>query len=127
MDLTSVMRRVLMGSGLEFHYIPPRQLIILKGKKVITDLPHLEDPSGEGLDILRKNPEDGKNGQYLEGSRPEQIVQTIVVGSGSSGSSRSLARIRGRLRDIDSGQPVIGATMVVLEQGKGVFQISTEW
>ncbi|MCK4989881.1 MAG: TonB-dependent receptor, partial [Bacteroidales bacterium] len=60
-----------------------------------------------------------KADQYLVGTRPEQITRTIVVGDRQSTSSRSIARVKGRLINIETGEPVAGATMVDLESGKG--------
>jgi len=119
MEIVSMINQVLLGSGLYFHYIHPDRMVILPEKKMATDLSHLTGPERE---IGGSNEEDlltGNGGKYLEGTKPEQIVQTIVVGSGRNGSSRSVARIRGRIRDVDSGEPVIGATMVETGTGKG--------
>lgn len=116
LDLESTLRQILTGTGLYHHFLPPDRLVILPEKRISSNISHLtrsdrETTSGEGVE------QGSQMGKYMEVSKPEQIVQTIVIGSGGNG--RSVARISGRIRDTESGQPVIGATMVVLETGKG--------
>lgn len=116
LDLETTLRQVLSGSGKYHHFLTPDRVVILPEKRISASISHLtrsdrETTTGEAAG------QGGQMGQYMEVSKPEQIVQTIVVGSGGNG--HSVARISGRIRDLESGQPVIGATMVVLETGKG--------
>jgi hypothetical protein len=116
LDLESTLRQILTGTGLYHHFLPPDRLVILPEKRISSDISHLtrtdrETTTGEGAE------RGGQLGKYMEVSKPEQIVQTIVIGS--RGNGRSVARISGRIRDMENGQPVIGATMVVQETGKG--------
>ncbi len=119
MEVTSMVNQVLQGSGLRHHYFYPDRLVILPGEKMATDLSHLTGPGREVENSKTVEQPEGNGGRYLKGTKPEQMVQTIVVGTKGNGSSRSVARIRGRIRDIDSGEPVIGATMVLTGTGKG--------
>ena len=117
--INSVIKNVLSGSGLHYHFIHPHGLIILPGRSISTDLSHLTDPDRLAGKSLEEESLGTNGGKYLEGTKPEKIVKTIVIGAKNNGSSRSVARIRGRIRDIDSGEPVIGATMVITGTGKG--------
>ncbi|RLD26645.1 MAG: hypothetical protein DRI70_05375 [Bacteroidetes bacterium] len=119
LELSSVMQRILIGSGLYFQYIHPDRMVILPDKKVNTDLAHINGPDKEFESTQEEKKPSGNGSKFLQGTRPEQLVKTIVVGSEGNGFSRSVARIRCRIRDIDSGEPVIGATMVITDTGKG--------
>jgi len=127
MEVESMVEKVLMGSGLFHQYIHPDRIVILHGQKVATDLSHLSAPDREERSSREEDQLTKNGGKYLEGTRPEQIVQTIVVGSKGNGSSPSVARIRGRIRDIDSGEPVIGATLVITDTGKGSISDQNGW
>ena len=119
LEMVSTLRQVLSGTGLYYQFIPPDRLIILPQKKLTNDLSHLTGPKEDGVSVLEVEQLAGANGKYMQGNRPEQIMKTISVGTKGTGSSRSIARIRGRIKDIDSGEPIIGATMVATGSGKG--------
>lgn len=119
MAIDRVMTRVLLPSGLHFQFLPPDRIILLPERDLVTDLSFLSG-SGTNTAILAGNDSTGKAGKgYLKATRPEQLMETIVVGSGRSGSARTAARIRGRITDQETGEPVIGATMVLTRTGKG--------
>ncbi|MEN8229534.1 MAG: carboxypeptidase-like regulatory domain-containing protein [Bacteroidota bacterium] len=118
-EVTSAVKQVLAGSGLHHHFIFPDRLIILPEKIMSSDLSYLTDPGAVTGNGVEEGELTANGGKYLEGTKPERMMQTIVVGSKETGFSRSAARIRGRIRDIDSGEPVIGATMVLTGSGKG--------
>lgn len=118
MKITEITGRALRGSGLFVQFLPPDRMVVLK-EKIEADLSHL---TGEGITAavnggLENNGANG--GKFLEVSRPDQILRTITVGDQDRSASRSVARIRGRIRDSETGEPVLGATMVVTETGKG--------
>lgn len=120
-DAIGVIRKLLNPSGLQFRYDYPDRLVILPGSPIRDDLSHITGDPGDQENTLPGEHENGNGEKYLEVTKPEQIVKTIVVGDRSSGSARFPARIRGRIRDVDSGEPVIGATMVISETGKGAI------
>jgi hypothetical protein len=117
MELESVMDRVLRGTGLYRYVLPPDRLVLLPQGIIRTDLSYLH----HDRDLAHGGDEPEAEGQdkgYMKISKPEQMVRTIVVGSRSTVNS-SVARISGRIMDAESGEPVVGATMVVLDNGKG--------
>ena len=81
-EVTAAVRQVLLGSGLYLHYLQPDRLIILKDRKVVTDLSLLSGPGGEYGSGNKGEQSDVTGGKYMEVTRPEQMVQTIVVGAG---------------------------------------------
>lgn len=109
---------VLKGTGLHFNTIHSSSVVILPDGRLNMNLPVMLTESyseiGEGQDYLGI-----KADQYLSGTRPEQIARTMIVGNPALASSRSIARVKGRLLNMETGEPVAGATMVDLESGKG--------
>ena len=113
--------RALVKYGLHFYFQPPDRLMILPDSRLSTDLSHLYEASSGSEELSLSGTAGEANGDYLETTRPEQLVRTLVVGSQGNSRSNRVARIRGRIRDVDSGEPVIGATMVIMETGKGAI------
>jgi len=56
--------------------------------------------------------------KYLTGRRPDAI-RTITVGSKAKAKSNVKAKIRGTIKDESTGEPLIGATMYIEENGIG--------
>jgi len=113
------MQAVINDAGLNMRYYAPDRLVIVPVLRNSSDLSHLSGSNGSLVDLPGKDKLEGTDEDFLEVTRPEQMVQTITVGKAGKGSSRSVARISGRIRDMDNGAPVIGATMVITETGKG--------
>ncbi len=112
-------REVLKGTGLHYGVLSPSAIVVLPDRRLRTSLPEMLSveeiqnggDSGEGYL--------GTNGsRYIQGTRPEQITRTIAVGDPTS-DSRSVARVKGTLLHMETGEPVAGATMVLTETGKG--------
>ncbi len=120
-DAISVIRKLINPAGLHISYYYPDRMVILPGSSIRNDLSYLTGETGEERYTPAGEKENGEKEKYLEVTRPEKMVKTIVVGERASGSARYPARIRGRIKDIDSGEPVIGATMVISETGKGAI------
>lgn len=57
--------------------------------------------------------------KYLTGRRPD-AVRTITVGKKTLAQNGHKAKVRGRVKDDDSGEPIIGATLYIEETGLGV-------
>lgn len=118
LEVGTSLRQLLVGSGLYYELLPPGRLIILPHRMIQSNLSHL---TGDQIEISSGggNKNGNQMGRSMEISRPEQIVQTLVVGEGNGNGGVSVARIRGRIRDAETGEPVIGATMVLVENGRG--------
>ncbi len=114
-----VIQEVIETAGLSMRYYVPDRIVIVPVLRSASDLSHLMGSNGNPEHQSESGQAEESEESYLEVTRPEQMVQTITVGKSGNGSSRSVARIRGRIKDMDSGGPVIGATMVIVETGKG--------
>ena len=112
-------REVLKGTGLHYGVLSPSAIVVLPERRLRSSLPEMlsveeiQDGGDSGAAYL------GTNGsRYIQGTRPEQITRTITVGDPAS-DSRSVARVKGALLHMETGEPVAGATMVLTETGKG--------
>lgn len=119
-EVTRILMKVLQGTGIHVEYLSGRGIFLLPDGRVSDRLP---DKVIAESDRLKQNGNGEylgeKGGKYMKGTRPEQIMRTIVVGDEGSSFTRSTARIRGKITDAETGEPVIGATMVIMETGKG--------
>lgn len=118
LEAIPVMKEVLDSKGIHYRFFEPDRFVILPEWESNSDFSYLLEPDQLGLEEKEMETDLSQNGGLMDVSRPEQIIQTITIGQ-DKGSSRSIARIRGRIRDLESGEPVIGATMVLSETGKG--------
>jgi hypothetical protein len=114
------MYEVLKGTGLLFSRIGADRYIILPEKRLSMSLPIVTSATGDFRDTEEGQAYMGvKDDLYLTGIRPEKMVRTIEVGKRGESLARGVARVKGKLINIDNGEPVMGATMVDLEEGKG--------
>ncbi|RPI46539.1 MAG: TonB-dependent receptor [Bacteroidetes bacterium] len=119
-DLSGAMSHLLRGTGLHFNILPFGALVILPENRLQMELPGLISGNGDRTGSSAWTGYlDTKSGQYLVGTRPEQIARTIVVGESRNGPVRSVARVMGKLTSMETGEPVAGATMVDLGSGQG--------
>ena len=117
-NVTDLVREVLRGSQLYFSLIDSDRIYILPDNPLITTIPKQIYSDRDSIATQLGSISIINRTDYLRGKKLERIVRTIVVGKPGIGS-RSVARIRGLIWDADSGEPVGGATMVILETGKG--------
>jgi len=111
---------VLKGTGLHFNRVGADRYIILPEKRLNMRLPISSSSTGSYGETAGSETFMGvKDDLYLTGTRPEQMVRTIEVGERSASPHRGAARIKGKLLNLASGEPVMGATMVDLGSGKG--------
>ncbi len=110
---------ILKGTGLHFNRVGRNRLIILPQRRLNMNLPSMTAATGSYQDVEGEEYMGIKADQYLTGTRPEQITRTIEVGERGASVSRGVARVRGKLINVENGEPVLGATMVDLGSGKG--------
>jgi hypothetical protein len=118
-SLEEAMDQVLKGTGLHFQFISDQRMMILPDGRLQVTLPVLSSqdfstqPGPEGS---WEGTEPGE--EFLRGTRAEHIPRIVVVGKESL-SGRGIARVKGKLTNLENGEPILGATMVELESGKG--------
>lgn len=119
-DVDGAIYEILKGTGLHFNRVGQDRCIILPEKRLSMHLPLATSATGSYTQISDSEAYMGvKDDLYLTGTRPEQMVRTIEVGERGASLARGVARIKGKLVNMASGEPVMGATMVDLGTGKG--------
>jgi hypothetical protein len=120
MRVEDALFEVLKGTGLHFNRVGTDRLILLPERRLIMNLPVITSATGGYQDVEEGGEYMGvKADQYLTGTRPEQITRNIVVGRRGTSTARGVARVRGRIVNLENGEPVLGVTMVDLGTGKG--------
>ena len=112
--------QILKGTGLYFNLLGPDRCIILPEKRLNMRLPMSTAVIDTYSEMTESEAYMGvKDDMYLTGTRPEQMVRTIEIGEKGVAVPRGVARIKGKIVNLASGEPVLGATMVDLGTGKG--------
>jgi len=94
-------------------------LVILPGELLITRLPDYnlseekQADAGEEAGSLTQS-----EARYLKG-RKADITQSIRVGNSGAGSKKTTVTIRGRITEMQTGEPVVGATLFIEELKSG--------
>ena len=118
-NLDDAFYEVLKGTGLHFNFIDSSRVVILPEGRLNLQLPVMVAGGGYQETGSEEVYMGVRADQYLSGTRPAQITQSITVGERGATTSRTAARVKGKLLNIVTGEPVMGATMVDLESGKG--------
>ncbi|UCH15755.1 MAG: TonB-dependent receptor [Bacteroidales bacterium] len=120
LELGEVLDNFLSGIGL-FYYIDKEKNVFVTGKvRLITSLPEYSFFRKEQLDTVS----DDENGltdiekMYIEG-RKSTTTKIINIGQRSSNPDKRPVTIRGRIKDKETGEPLIGATVYIEELSEG--------
>jgi len=118
-SLNEAINQLLKGTGLHYQLIDEHRLLVLPDGRLQLAIPALSSQEFEsGQDISGEEQVSEYGTEFLRGTRAEHIPQVVVVGEESL-AGRSSARVKGKLINMENGEPVLGATMVELESGKG--------
>ena len=94
-------------------------LMVIPGTKLITSLP---DYTPENEMVFRKTEEENlltqSEARYLTG-RKADVTQIIKIGKNGTSGTKGTVTIRGRITELQTGEPVIGATMFLEETKTG--------
>lgn len=123
MLLGDLMRGVLSGSNTYFHIDHQSNIIISKDVDLTARLPESFITGGRQAE---GSPEDATQEQqitdtekrYINGRKTAE-AETVVVGSMESGRTGRNAIINGRMSDLETGEPLIGATIYIEELKTG--------
>jgi hypothetical protein len=94
-------------------------LVLIPNKSLIAQLPPFDTlgrrvyAAESGVEGITQAEE-----KYLIGRRPD-VIETIVVGDKSKQRNGNKVRVNGRLKDEETGEPIIGATIYIEETGFG--------
>ncbi|MCF8225164.1 MAG: TonB-dependent receptor [Bacteroidales bacterium] len=117
--LSYVLEQAIKGTGLVYDIIPGRGIFLLPQRHIEKDIAASIRTSkvviNSGVNDLGMKP----NQSFIQGTRPRQIIQTISVGKPEQRILNKPARVMGYITELESGDPVTGATMYIKETGKG--------
>lgn len=118
-NLAEILVRALEGSGLEFYIDRELNVILTPLIKLTADLPVTYSPEAATVDIRdAKALITESEGRYINGRKTAR-AETIIIGSAESSSAGRKVIINGKMSDLESGEPLIGATIYVEELKKG--------
>jgi hypothetical protein len=115
----SAVKQVIEGSGLELSVLQ-NNLVLLPGKKLLTDLPFFEQ-------IASPNPLIGQEIQsvteaevrYITGRKPG-VTQTITLGQPGVNVGNARVKVSGRVLDDETGEPINYVSVYITETKNGV-------
>jgi hypothetical protein len=119
-SLSDILRRSFYDNRLHFFLDNQKNVFITQNLELISDLPDYqsynlqsrigEQSTGKELTQIEK--------KYIEGKAPG-ITETIVIGKEGGDNIHGRAAINGKLWDIESGEPLIGANIYFEELKTG--------
>ncbi len=122
-SLRSALDRILLPSGLSYYLDPELELFLTDQAPLVSSLP---DYNRTGEDLL--SAESGVDQddltsterRYIEGRRAG-LLETIRVGNPEAGNGLTTTVLHGKITDMETGEPLIGATIYVEELKKGAI------
>lgn len=119
--LEEVLRDAFRGKDLYFFLDPYNRILITPDAPMVTQLPDYSEgnvPAAETeTESLEENLTQAEE-LYLAG-RKEADLRKITVGNPRDNRGRSTAVINGELKDEETGEPLIGATIYIEEMERG--------
>lgn len=119
LSIPDLMDRVLLPTMLDYVYQSPGDIYILPDKKFVKSLPEYY-LSKSGQDSLQDKQQSGTEieEKYLRGRQPD-MIQTIIVGNRDKFKRGKMVVINGKLTDVETDEPLVGATVYIPELQKG--------
>ncbi len=119
-SLKKTMDKALRPAGIYFHLEGSGQIYLSYQKALVHQLPDYLESRGTN-DLLTQGGADGRASmeqRYIDG-RKAGVLETLVLGSREAGEGRNVAVIHGKITDVETGDPMIGATIYFEELKKG--------
>ncbi|MFC2137347.1 carboxypeptidase-like regulatory domain-containing protein [Bacteroidota bacterium] len=120
LSLNDVLTKYLKENDLNFYINSENKIFITPGKKLITKLPEYNLSNTE----IKKDINAEENGltntekKYLAG-RKNGVTETIIVGKKQPVYQKANSIVNGVIKDKNTGEPLIGATIYIEELSKG--------
>ena len=119
-SLRKTLDRALLPAGVYYHLEESGE-VYLSGNQALTG--SLPDYSGGAGSLVTAGGQEG-NGltsteqKYIDG-RKAGMLETLTVGTREEGEGKSVAVLYGKITDVETGDPLIGATVYFEELQKG--------
>jgi len=120
-SLQNTLSDAFLPAGLNYYIDKNLNVFITQEQALVNKLPEytVKGISSDTYPGIEKDNELSKTElQYIEG-RKAGLRETIVIGTGPENGDASGAVIYGKMVDVESGEPLIGATIYVQELKKG--------
>lgn len=119
-SLRRTLEMTLLPAGLHHHIEGNRQIYLTQRQPLVSSLP---DYLGEeGISVLSGEGESGATSsaeqRYIDG-RKAGMLGTLSVGSRAEGEGKNVAVLHGKITDVETGDPLIGATIYFEELKNG--------
>ncbi len=119
-SLRRTLDKTLLPAGLYYHIEGTKEVYLSNQKAFVSRLPdysgsaaasgQLAEGEGDGLTSTEQ--------RYIDG-RKAGILETLSVGTRAEGRGNNVAVLHGKLTDLETGDPLIGATVYFEELKKG--------
>ncbi len=121
LDLGEVLTRNFTGKNLYFILDRYNRLIITPDAPLISRLPDYTAGGGLPLEAEPETDEEAltEAEELYRAGRQEADVRTLVIGRERDNPGRLTSVINGTLKDLETGEPLIGATIYIKELEKG--------
>ncbi len=114
----SAVKRIIGGLGLEVS-VWHDDLVILRGAKLLTELPAYEQITITNGTIEQKEQAITKSEErYITGRKPG-LTQTLTIGRTGTNIGNAKAKVLGRVLDEETGEPLIFVTVYITETKTG--------
>jgi hypothetical protein len=119
-SLSDILNKYLYDRGLNFLIDDHKNVFITRGIELISNLPDYQSHKQLQIPVEQSDKKELTQieKKYIEGRAPG-IAETIVIGKEDGDKIHGRAAINGKLWDIESGEPVIGANIYVEELKTG--------
>jgi hypothetical protein len=119
-SLRRTLEKTLLPAGLHHHIEANRQIYLTERQPLVSSLPdysrqgEASSLSGEGESGLNSTAEQ----RYIDG-RKAGMLETLEVGTRAQGEGKNVAVLHGKITDVETGDPLIGATIYFEELKNG--------
>jgi hypothetical protein len=119
-SLRRTLEQTLLPAGLYHHIEGGRQIYLTQQQPLVYNLPDYSgDESSSGLNGEEESASTSSAEQrYIDG-RKAGILETLQVGTREEGEGKNVAVLHGKITDVETGDPMIGATIYLEELSNG--------
>ncbi len=121
LSLKRTLNSLLYPAGLSYYMDKYHQVYITNQSPLVSRLPDYSRSSGNlagSVEEILGDDLTTTERKYIEG-RKVGLLETIRIGSSESGFGGANAVVHGKITDVESGEPLIGATIYIEELKKG--------
>ena len=119
-SLRKTLDKTLLPAGLYYVLEGTGEIYLSEGQALVSKLPDYSGSKGE-LDLsgdLGVSGPTSTEQKYIDG-RKAGMLETISVGTRAAGEGTNVAVLHGKITDVETGDPMIGATVYFEDLAKG--------